>query len=162
MANASTSQHTDHPALNRVRALLALMLQYLGDPTRAHQLERLFEQAERLLVKLYFEAAARLAGRLDLLHTHEAYAVTRRGIMHIRIRPKLSAFPLFQQIIWRRRRSAALNRYRTAIGCRARLSAKRSCIRAKNQRRRQAVAMARSQACAAPASHTPSRAAAPP
>ena len=95
-----------NPTLDRVRALIALMFQYLGDPARHLDLERLFAEAERLLARLTFEGAARLAGRPDLLETHEAYLVSGSGNFDIRVRRKVSALHPYHQIILRRRRSA--------------------------------------------------------
>ena len=116
MKTAPTSPDHINPTLDRVRALIALMLQFLEDPTRHLDLERLFAEAEQLLARLTFEAAARIAGRLDLLETHEAYVVSNGRRFDIRVRLKPSALHPHHRIILGRRRTARIARYLRAIG----------------------------------------------
>ncbi len=162
MNTAPTSQHDHNPTLDRVRALIALMLQFLADPTRHFDLERLFAEAEQLLARLTFEAAARIAGRLDLLETHEAYAVTTGRRLDIRVRLKPSALHPHHRIILNRRRTARMAQYRRAIGRRSRFSRKLTYLYFRNQRRSHGPRLTRHAACAAPTSHNPSRISAPP
>ncbi len=162
MNTAPPSPDHTNPTLDRVRALIALMLSYLEDPTRHLDLERLFAEAEQLLARLTFEAAARIAGRLDLLETHEAYAVTTGRRLDIRVRLKTSALHPHYRIILNRRRTARMAQYRRAIGRRSRFSRKLTYLYFRNQRRSYGVRLARASASAAYPAHTPSRISAPP
>ncbi len=162
MTTAPTSQHDHNPTLDRVRALIALMLQFLEDPTRRLDLERLFAEAEQLLARLTFEAAARIAGRPDLLETHEAYLVSNGRRLDIRVRLKPSALHPHHRIILIRRRASRMAQYRRAIGRRSRFSRKLTYLYFRNQRRSCAVRLTRALANAAPTSHTPARISAPP
>ncbi len=162
MNTASPSADQSNPTLDRVRVLIALMLQFLQDPTRHLDLERLFAEAEQLLARLTFEAAARIAGRPDLLDTHEAYAVTNGRRLDIRVRLKANALHPHHRIILNRRRTARIAQYRRAIGRRSRFSRKLTYLYFRNQRRSYAVSLTRALANAAPTSHTPARIAAPP
>ncbi len=162
MTTAPTSQHDHNPTLDRVRALIALMLQFLEDPARHLELERLFAEAEQLLARLTFEAAARIAGRPDLLETHEAYVVSNRRRFEIGVRLKPSALHPHHRIIINRRRASRMAQYRRAMGRRSRFSRKFTYLYFRNQRRRYGVRLTRHAACAAVPAHTPSRIAAPP
>ncbi len=162
MKTAPTSQHDHNPTLDRVRALIALMLQFLEDPSRHLDLERLFAEAEQLLARLTFETAARIAGRLDLLDTHEAYIVSNSRTFEIRVRLKPSALHPHHRIILNRRRTSRIAQYRRAIGRRTRFSRKLTYLYFRNQRRSYGGRFARHAASAAPTSHSPSRIAAPP
>ncbi len=162
MNTAPTSPGHTNPTLDRVRALIALMLQFLEDPSQHLDLERLFAEAEQLLARLTFEAAARIAGRPDLLETHEAYAVTTGRRLDIRVRLKPNALHPHHRIILNRRRTARIAQYRRAIGRRSRFSRKLTYLYFRNQRRSYAVRLASASAGAAPTSHTPARISAPP
>ncbi len=162
MNTAPKSQHDHNPTLDRVRALITLMFQCLGDPTRHLDLERLFAEAEQLLARLTFEAAARIAGRLDLLETHEAYLVSNSRTFDIRVRLKASALHPHHQIILKHRRAARMAQYRRAMGRRSRFSRKLTYLYFRNQRRSYGVRLARASESAASPTHTPSRINAPP
>ncbi len=162
MSTAPTSQHDHNPTLDRVRALIALMLQFLEDPTRHIDLERLFAEAEQLLARLTFEAAARIAGRLDLVETHEAYVVRNGRRLDIRVRPKPSALHPHHHIILNRRCGSRIAQYRRAMALRTRFSRKLTYLYFRNQRRSHGPRLTRHAASAAPVCHTPSRIAAPP
>ena len=162
MNTAPTSPDQSNPTLDRVRALIALMLQFLEDPTRHIDLERLFAEAEQLLARLTFEAAARIAGRPDLLETHEAYAVTTGRRLDIRVRLKPSALHPHHRIILNRRRTSRMAQYRRAIGRRSRFSRKLTYLYFRNQRRSYAVRLTRTSATAVAPAHTPPRISAPP
>ncbi len=162
MNTASPSADQSNPTLDRVRALIALMLQFLEDPARHLDLERLFTEAEQLLARLTFEAAARIAGRPDLLDTHEAYAVTTGRRLDIRVRLKPSALHPHHRIILNRRRTSRMAQYRRAMGRRSRFSRKLTYLYFRNQRRSYGPRLARASASAASPAHTPSRIAAPP
>ncbi len=162
MTTAPTSPDQYNPTLDRVRALIALMLQFLEDPTRHLDLERLFAEAEQLLARLTFEAAARIAGRPDLLETHEAYLVSNSRSLDIRVRLKPSALHPHHRIILGRRRASRIAQYRRAMGRRSRFSRKLTYLYFRNQRRSYRPRLARHAASAAPTSHSPSRIAAPP
>ncbi len=162
MNTAPTSPDHTSPTLDRVRALITLMLQFLEDPARHLDLERLFAEAEQLLARLTFEAAARIAGRPDLLETHEAYIVSNTRSLDIRVRLKPSALHPHHRIILNRRRASRLAQYRRAMGRRSRFSRKLTYLYFRNQRRRYGVRITRHAASAAPTSHNPSRISAPP
>ncbi len=162
MKTAPISPDQSNPTLDRVRALIALMLQFLEDPTRHIELERLFAEAEQLIARLTFEAAARIAGRLDLLETHEAYIVSDSRTFDIRVRLKPSALHPHHRIILNRRRTARMAQYRRAIGRRSRFSSKLTYLYFRNQRRSYGARLTRASANAAPTAHSPSRIAAPP
>ncbi len=151
-----------NPTLQRVWALVASMFDYLGDPTRAADLQRLFAEAEGLLARCIFEAAARIAGRPDLLKTHEAYLVGEGASFDIRVRAKPGALHLLHRVIVERRRTGATARYRRALSRRSRFSRKLSYLHFRNQRRRHSATLVRRRAGCASPSHTPARIAAPP
>lgn len=139
MANIATTQPTPSPMLARVHALLALLAHYLGDATRTADFNRVCDEVERLLARCMFEAAARLAGRPDLLHTHEAILVWKGASFQIRVQQKACAYPPLYRAYLKQRHNRVIRRYRTILGVRSRRSAKISTIRARNQRRRPAT-----------------------
>lgn len=139
-----------------------MMSAMLGDPPQRGELEKLFAEAELLLAHLIFVCAARLAGRCDLLETHEAYLIPGRNSFRIGVRLKAGALHPHHEIILNRWRTGVVARYRRAIGRRSRFSRKLSYLHFRNQRRRHSALIARGAACTASPSHTPSRIAAPP
>ncbi len=163
MANAAeTFIDPNAPALQRVRALVALMLQLICNPSRADDIARMCDEAERLLARLLFDAVIQLSGRDDLRATHEPVLRLRGGSFAFGIRENPGAMHPHYCIMLNRWREAAMQRYRTALGCRFRCSPKRSRLRFNNQRRRQRAIAAQRSTCCAPPSHTPVRINAPP
>lgn len=164
---ASTSPLAANPTLNRVWALIALMCGLLDKPARKAEFDRLCAETERLIARLFFECASRLAGRTDLLQTHEAYLVPGRSCYRIGIRPRAAVrrahadHPHFA-IIAARWRAQAVNRYRRGLARRSRFSRKLSKLHFRNQRHRHSALIARRTASAAAPAYTPARIAAPP
>ena len=162
MTNATdTFEQSLNPTLQRVRALIALLFQLIRDPARVADFNRICEEAERLLARCMFEAACRIAGRLDLLETHEA-CLAGNGGFNIRVRPKPDAVHRYHRIIFNRERASLIERYRRALGRRSRFSRKLSYLHFGNQRRTHGPIIARrTSGCASP-THTPARVSAPP
>ena len=118
MANAASDiQDTTAPTLERVRALIALLLQMLGDPSRISDFNRICEEAEALLARCMFEAAARFTGRTDLLETCEAYFVPKGRGFDIRLRLKPEALHPYHRIILEKWRPMTKMSARPAIRC---------------------------------------------
>lgn len=151
-----------NPALQRVWALIALMFDCLADPARRVHLDTLFAQAEDLLARLTFEGAARIAGRPDLLETHEAYVIRTNNSFDIRVRRKPGAIHPHHQIILAKWRAGRIARYRRALGRRSRFSRKLSYLHFRNQARTQGRILSRLGARLPAPSHAPARIAAPP
>lgn len=163
MANATpTTGSSDLPALQRARALIALLRAALRNPICAVDLDRRFAEIDQLLARCIFEAAARLAGRADLLQTHEAVIVPGGRGLRIRIRARVHALHPLHHILIHRRRARAISRYRRGLARRASFSTKISYLHFRNQRRRQAVTTRRRAARSLSPTHTPSRISAPP
>ncbi len=150
------------PPLQRVRALIALMLQLLWSPNRAADLEALFAEADDILAQHIFTGAIMLSGRHDLRATHEPYLVWRGATLAFGLRARPAALHPMHRIILANHRAGVINRYRRAIARRTRFSTRISYLHFANQRRRQGVLTTRRRATAAAPSHTPSRIAAPP
>ena len=88
---AATLVNPNAPALQRVRALLALMLRLIVNPDRGAELQRLFAEAEDLLAHHLFELAMSLSGRADLRETHEPTLTWRGGLLTFAIRARPGA-----------------------------------------------------------------------
>ena len=159
-----TPEPTDSlaPALARARALIALLFQMLGDPSRSADFHRLCEEAENLLLRCMFEGACRLAGRTDLLATHEPYLAGKGRSFDIRVRLKPDALHPHHRIILNHWRAIRIAKYRRALARRSNFSRKLSYLHFRNQRRRHARIIARRRAGCATPSHTPARISAPP
>lgn len=123
------------PLLARAQALLAILMQYLGDPTRTADFQRICDEVEALLARCFFEAAARIAGRTDLLASHEAVLVWKGASFQIHVRLKSAALSPLQRAWLSVRRARLHQRIRTALGARSRRSGKPTILRAAAQRR---------------------------
>ncbi len=163
MANATdTLINPNAPALQRIRALIALTLQLICTPSRADELARMCDEAEQLLARHLFDLLIRLTGRTDLRATHDLVLRHRGAKLAFALRRKPHTLHPYHRIIVHRRRETAIRRYRTAHGCRSRCSNKRSLLRANNQRRSARAVVASRRAACAPPLHTPAHINAPP
>ncbi len=151
------------PTLQRVRALIALMLRLLLQPDRVAELERLCAETEALLAAHLLQGAIALSGRTDISpETHEAYVIWRGGLMEFGVRAMPGALHPLHRIIIERRRTQRRARILRALARRTRFSRKRYRIYARAHRRCDGVSSARHGATRRAPAHTPTRIAAPP
>lgn len=151
------------PTLQRVRALIALMLRLLLQPDRAAEVERLCAETEALLAAHLLKGAIALSGRTDISgETHEAYVIWRGGLMQFGVRARPGALHPLHRIIIERRRALRRARILRALARRTRFSRKRHKIYARAHRRSYGAACARHVASRRAPAHMPTRIAAPP
>lgn len=151
------------PTLQRVRALIALMLGLVFQPDRAAAFDRLCAETEALFAAHLLKCAIALSGRSDIsTETHEAYVIWRGGLMEFGIRPRPGALHPLHRIILERRRTMRRARIQCALARRTRFSRKRHKIYARARRRCDGAASARHHAGRRATRHAPARIAAPP
>ena len=163
MANATAAfVNPNAPTLERVRALIALMIQLICNPSRLGEVAAMCAEAEALLARRLFDQLIEQTGREELRSFYEPVMRQRGGRLEFSLRERPGALHPFHQIILATRRQRAFHRYGTALGARHRGPSRPTSIRRHNHLRRQRVIRSRSRATRAAPSHTPARIDAPP